>query len=569
MTRHLSQEQVLRHLDGELSKLATWKTERHLCACWSCQVEFGRLKEQIAAILDADTAVFGPSLPPPPKPWSRLEPRLEQKMRENRVPFWKKVPLAGRALRTQLVYGGAALVLTLAAFSVWVSVKPASAKEVLQRAIAADEGRLAITEQQMVRQRVRVKKTKHLAPYEHATRLESWKSNESTYWKSGDDPVNAELLELYKANGLASALPLSPAVVETWAKIAGGEPSASHNRESFEVQIVSNPQAAARGLEEVSLHVQRQNWHLDEMTLFFIDATYQITEEESSIVARNDVPSDVMTFLAPPEPNPIQPAQGVTRTVAPTVNLDDLEMAVRCDLHSIGADLGEGIEISARTPGQVLVDVWQASPHTKERVLRLLANRPGVELEFRAPDADRLSGQGAAKTIPQTAAPPVPPDQRLIAFFRSAEAEENFTRSVLEACNNVLDHLHALGNLAGRWPSPQESRISSDSKIHLESMVRDHAREILRATLDIEKQLDPLIKNFGAPVRENVPAPAGSSWQDASASGLDAARRLDRILRSLLSTSDAPLSPEDALPGLQRGLRDLKLAARQLPTVAE
>ena len=92
MTNHSSREQLLRYLDGELSSSAMRKTAAHLQACWSCQVEFDRLKQHIALIVDAEAEVFGPSLPPPPKPWPRIEPRLE-KARQSSIPFWRKLSI--------------------------------------------------------------------------------------------------------------------------------------------------------------------------------------------------------------------------------------------------------------------------------------------------------------------------------------------------------------------------------------------------------------------------------------------------------------------------------------------
>jgi anti-sigma factor RsiW len=83
VTRHLSKEQLLRHLDGEMSISGMRRAAAHLQACWSCQVEFNRLKEHIAAIIDAHVNVFSPSLPPPGIPWPRLEPRLERASRSD------------------------------------------------------------------------------------------------------------------------------------------------------------------------------------------------------------------------------------------------------------------------------------------------------------------------------------------------------------------------------------------------------------------------------------------------------------------------------------------------------
>ena len=106
-----------------------------------------------------------------------------------------------------------------------VPLVPVSANEVLRRATVADTGRLAVTQQQVVKQRVRVKRTTRRGTPALAASLEAWKSTTSTYWKAGDS-VSAELRERYKSNGLADALPLSPPAVESWVKIAGTEPSA-------------------------------------------------------------------------------------------------------------------------------------------------------------------------------------------------------------------------------------------------------------------------------------------------------------------------------------------------------
>jgi anti-sigma factor RsiW len=90
MTGHLSKEQLLRHLDGEMSISGMRRAAAHLQACWSCQVEFSRLKEHIAAIIDAHVNVFSPSLPPPHAPWPRLEPRLKRASRSDPPLLWRR-----------------------------------------------------------------------------------------------------------------------------------------------------------------------------------------------------------------------------------------------------------------------------------------------------------------------------------------------------------------------------------------------------------------------------------------------------------------------------------------------
>lgn len=557
MTKHLSHEQLLRHLDGELSRVAAWQTAAHLKTCWACQVELGHLKEQIAAIVDAQSAVFGPSLPPPPAPWARLEPRLER-ARADSVPVWKKAaPFAGRSFRTRLAYCGAALAMVAVGFSLWFSAPPVLAKEVLTRVTAADGSRLAITERKMARQQVRVARTSGASPAKLA-RVDSWKSPKSTYWESGD-PIGAELLARYRSNGLGSALPLSPKAMETWVKIAGGEPSARRDQGSINVEVAANAQGRVRGLEEVSLHVEAKNWHLDEMTLAFGDVTYRISEEESSVVAREDVPRDVMAHLEPPEPVsiPFAESPAVSRPVVPPVDLDDLEMSIRYDLHRIGADLGEAIEIVPQPPDRLRVEARQVSPEIRENLIALLGNNPGVQLEFPAPGGG-VGSPTATRVIPQAGGSREPVDPRLAEFFGSAEAQENYTKTVFDTSNSVLAHLYALRELAGRWSEDQERGLSVGARSNLHAMVRDHASAVREASSAMQKQLAPLLEHFGIPVTEPAPGQSGISWREASQTALDVARRVDQTLRSLLTNSDSPLSIEQALPRLRQGLGELQ-----------
>src|SRR4051794_17464515 len=117
-------------------------------ACWSCQVELERLKDQIAVIIDAQTTVVEPASPPPPNIWPRLEPRLERAKEGNRVPFWKRfIPFVTGAPNSRLAWGGAALAFASIVLLVWLSGPPASAKEVLRRVMTADARRMRITAQ--------------------------------------------------------------------------------------------------------------------------------------------------------------------------------------------------------------------------------------------------------------------------------------------------------------------------------------------------------------------------------------------------------------------------------------
>src|SRR5215471_7367280 len=76
MTKHLTREQLLNYLDGELPKAKMRAARDHIQSCWACRTELEHLQNDIGLIHDAQQQVVLPSLPPPPQPWPRLEPRL-------------------------------------------------------------------------------------------------------------------------------------------------------------------------------------------------------------------------------------------------------------------------------------------------------------------------------------------------------------------------------------------------------------------------------------------------------------------------------------------------------------
>jgi hypothetical protein len=70
-----------------MSKWAKRRMGDHLRTCGSCRAELCRLQEEIVTIFEAHVEVFEPSLPPPPQPWPRLEPRLARAAQARRAPY--------------------------------------------------------------------------------------------------------------------------------------------------------------------------------------------------------------------------------------------------------------------------------------------------------------------------------------------------------------------------------------------------------------------------------------------------------------------------------------------------
>ena len=268
MTDHLTRGRLLLYVDGELSRSAMAETKEHVQSCWSCRVELGRLEEDIGVILDAHEQVFMPSLPDPPQPWPRIEPKLYTCEGPHRRPFlWRRIaPIAAAVLRPPYIrHCGACHAPDH--FADYLQVTPVSAEEVLRQVEAADARRLVVTPREVIRQRVRVRKVGRDDSGAETSTLESWKASESSYWDSGQDALNSELLKRYQANGVANSLPLSSAAIESWVGLAGSAPVVSREDDgTLNIRLVSNGPARERGLEEVIFQVQPQDWRVNELS---------------------------------------------------------------------------------------------------------------------------------------------------------------------------------------------------------------------------------------------------------------------------------------------------------------
>jgi hypothetical protein len=161
-----------------------------------------------------------------------------------------------------------------------------------------------------------------------------------------------------------------------------------------------------------------------------------------------------------------------------------------------------------------------------------------------------------ARIIPQASPTAKPTDSRLIAYFGTAQAQENFTRSVLDLSDDVLARFYALEELARRWPPGHP--LTPVAQAQLETMIANHAAGIRRSESALEEMLAPMMTSFGFAGTSGTPNSNATAWQQASALGLQAAQRTDKLLRSLLTSSDAPIAPDHALPRLQQSLLDTR-----------
>lgn len=581
MNNHLTPQQMLSYIDGELSKSEAREAEEHLHSCWTCLTEVDKLKADIATILDAQREQFEPALPPPPKPWASIESLMARAQREEPIPLWTRLAVyLNTSLTPARLVVVSCLVAVLAVFAYSVfRAKTVSAREVMQRIQTADTQRSTITNSQVIRERVHVRKTIHGQNQPQIASVDTWKSHSAAYWKIAKSDLSAADLEAqYKAHNIPVDLPLSSASVDSWGKAAGGNATVSRQGADMDVSFAGSGNGSAGTVERVSLLVKPETWQVKQMTLDFADESYEVTEDDYSVVPTSEVPADLLAYLEPSplpqvgasQPNILPLTGAVARSIRlPMVNLDKAELDVFTKLHDLKADLGEPVTVT-RSNQAVQVGVWQLPPERQSEIRMALADQPGVQVQLAEPRSPLANRAIARVSAPADGAPlhidieSGGDDQRLLKFFGNADREQDFTNQALATSTAILSHLYALRNLQGQFPVDKSLSLAPEEQARLDTLVRDHATAISTNLDTLGRELAPVDVNFNITQCVSSVSPVATTWQSESVGALETARVIDHLLRAMLTTSQAPAVPDSALPQIDQNLCRLRAEVRNL-----
>lgn len=102
---HISDEDLVRFADGELSSQRASEVDAHLEACWTCRARMNEMQSAITGLVRAHHAQFDEQLPPIAGPRALLRVRLAELASEQRVEWWKGISKFGHALPRVVAVG--------------------------------------------------------------------------------------------------------------------------------------------------------------------------------------------------------------------------------------------------------------------------------------------------------------------------------------------------------------------------------------------------------------------------------------------------------------------------------
>jgi hypothetical protein len=441
---HLSDEQLLRTLDGESSAHEAAEVEVHLEACWSCRARRDQIEKAIGDVVEYRDHLMKRYSPGSTGGRAIFVARLEELARSI-----GGLPLRTRIVRALRVFGaisqsmvprpiwiGALVVASLAVFSFtrfW-EVRRVSASQLLENAQTSEVRALHSVAKPMVYQKLRIRvgsqtvtRTIYRDPVgmRQADRLDVAEGaggelarntglpSQPQDKANGGQTADAELRQAFLTAHLNWQDPLSPASYSAWYK--------SLSQKLDEVTTVGDDfitlkTTTSEGpIAEARITVRTTDFHLVEEDLRLKDAR-QVEVHE---LAWEVLPMDAINVAIFAPEAPLSAEIGHPSSVAPQppvltdAELAEAELRARVAIHAEKADLGEQIEFYRDAPrsGKRLVVVGGivSTPERKDDLLAVLRGIPHVDLRLQTVEeaqsqqnqvtADKL--QGAAPQIAQ------------------------------------------------------------------------------------------------------------------------------------------------------------------------
>lgn len=541
---HLSDEDLIAYIDGELPSRRTRLASRHIRSCWWCRAQSEKFTRGITRFVECRTAEAKHNVPP--ARWAGFDARLSAAAAAPSptppAPWWRNF-LPPFRFRLAAVTASAAAIL------LWTQLgsgPPLSATEVLQRAQSAETRHLQTGPQPLVYRRIRLSRRSPKGV--RTTHVETWSdANRKSRNQPGGDEVWQDLQAVLRKNGLENARLLSALAYSEWRnslharrdEVKSGKLADGSN--ALSITTTSHDATPLDTIVEAGLVVRTSDWHPVEERLlvqgFSETREFQLAEIVHQVEPGPEPTPGTSAKLLPPErPSPIavHPPTHFDPVPDDVSNQDQMELLATLALHRIDACLGEPIEIHRNDKG-VLVQGLAETGERKAAIEAALQSVPALRFKIQTVE-EVLRVTAAEQGQEATPAPTQEPVQlRPAASMTPERLQQRLNPRELAALSNRLVSLSsewlaqawALRHLEEAWPAVKVARLDRSSRLLLDSIVREHLlalgerirlyRAILEPHMELASQPEPAVHLSQIAWREQIAqllrqAQAAQAW---------------------------------------------------------
>ncbi len=611
--QHISEDNLIALLDGELSVARARTFNRHLDRCWECRARHEQMRTGIVQIVGYRKHISGPFLPPPPEARDRFLARLDEAMGKPKV-SWHSYFRPTFLKKMNPVFASVVVIAfaTITLFVIWERNAPTvSASELLRQASAWDTRPARETMSGVVFQKVQIH-TRHASV--ERTLYRDVTGRRKPRLAPAQDNTSAEVDRMLTLAGIDSQQPLSAANFRIWHDALPAKSDEIQRPNRDVMTLVTTTDSAE--IQEASLSVRKADFHPIARRVVFRN-TEEIEIQEmnydvlswSAVNAAQLFESDATgaEVASGAAPSRISRVRGLDSSESspklPSVAaLDEAELRARLALNKINAETGEQITI-LQSQSAVQVSGVVENEERKTQIEGELTGMPLVTVSlqtFEELAKERAAANATSDTVVQpTQKLSADPAGRTLAVS-SAQTKDyaEVRKSVLEtylatrgvsaedaaatgaklfdAAFTIQKESQALRALNQRWTETEQSRLSAAGESLLTELRAGHIGA-LRSAIASEH-------NIAASYAEIVEA-GSSPHLSASAAApivlLDdlraAADRNRKLCDELLAVSTQSAEKDQQSPANARSpqraapeiLRQITEAIAQLTKLAE
>jgi hypothetical protein len=575
MNNHIAERDLLRAVDGELSKDESAQINEHLAACWMCRTHLNDLEKTIHRFVHVHINDFKSQITDIDGPRALLRARIADLERSESRSWRDSVSISLQRWRVP-AYFAVGLITVIAVISIPVTKvhrapSEITVPEVLSKAEFSEEVQLHNAKQPVTYQKVRIRvggssynrsiyrdirNARHVANLQGVTEPKSEREADSVL-----HPVERAFSEAK----LDWEAPLSPSRLSGWRSALQVKADRVDQGQTVTQISTATPDGP---IAEATVKFRNADFHPLSETLRLRDnRVVEIAELDYKVVELTQLDADVFAVHTAQ----LGGAQAGIRGVA-------LELAVMQRLDRVQAFMGEQISVE-RDRDSVHVRGVVDSKHRRDEIVMALGSvmrDPALRLDLAVPDRTAQTQKSSAHEAVEgiEGFQRAPADGSLREFFAknsiagttTQEEVERFTDEVSLHSQEARAHALALKQIAERFSPDDLSAMTPEERREWRAMLRSHATAVLQETRLMRENLEPI---FGMnsedkrPLISNLKSDADLVYAAAKLSDLTSSND-NAVWHSFAASTQASNVTLVCLPEFWESLLDAEILAQEI-----
>lgn len=572
MSNHIAERDLLRAVDGELSKRESANINEHLAGCWMCRTRLSDLEKSIHEFVHVHINDFKSHIGEIDGPRALLRARIADLERAERR-SWRDA-LSLQLWRVSLYF---AAVLIVVAFIVFPrprahrDVSRITVPEVLSKAASSEEIQLRRAQQPVTYQKVQIRVGGK--GYDHAIYRDIKNSRHADTVQSVAQPMSERdadralhpIEQAFTEANLDWASPLSPTRLSGWRSGLNVRSDRVEEGQTLTQISTATPDGP---IAEATVKFRNADYHPVSETLRLRDnRVVEIAELDYKVVELSQLNASVF--------EPRTPQLAISEASIAGVSL---ELTVIQGLDRVNAFMGDQVSVE-HNRGSIDVRGVVDSKQRRDEIVTALApalGSPALKLDIEVPGAAaRAKKNSAHESIEGIEGfQRAPADNSLREFFAknsstgktTDEEVEKFTDEVSLHSHAARANALALKKIAEQFTPDDLGSMTAEEHRQWRAMLQSHALAVLKETRLMRGSLEPI---FGAnsedkpPLISDLKSDADLVYAAAKLSDL-ASSNDSAVWHSFAASTEASNVTLVCLPEFWESLLDAEILAQEI-----